>query len=180
MNAPRIGGMLVGYGLVCRRKTWLSMQGLSMEQESEAVALGRLVDEASYPRRHRPDLVEATAPDGTPLAARIDGVDLRGGVLHETKKGRACEDAHLWQVRFYLWVLRLAGVTAPGGKPLRGQIDYPALRRAVPVTLDPEHETHLAALVADLAALAGQDAPPPRHPRRAFCRSCAFEELCHG
>ena len=180
MSGVRIGGRLVGYWRVCPRKAWYSMRGLWMEQESEAVALGRLLDRTSYRRRRRPALIEATAPDGTPLVAKLDGVDLRAGVLHETKKGRSCEDAHVWQVRFYLWVLRLAGVTGPGGRPLRGQLDYPALRRTEPGALELEHEGHLAEVVSALAACARQDVPPERHPRRSFCRRCAFEALCYG
>ena len=180
MSAPRIGGMLVGYHAVCPRKAWYSMRGLWMEQESEAVALGRLLDRTSYRRRKRPALITAEAPDGTPLVAKIDGADLRAGVLHETKKGRSEEAAHRLQLRFYLWVLTLGGVTRADGQPLTGQLDYPALRRTEPVTLDPEHEADLAATVAALARLAEQTTPPERHPRRAFCRRCAFEDLCYG
>jgi CRISPR-associated exonuclease Cas4 len=180
MTSPRIGGMLVGYHVVCPRKAWYSMRGVWMEQESDAVAHGRLIDQTSYARRRRPEMIEAEAPDGTPLVAKIDGVDLRAGVLHETKKGRSEEDAHRLQVRFYLWVLRLAGVTRTNGAPLTGQVDYPALRRTEAVTLDPEHEVELAVTVAALTALARQPDPPPRHPRRAFCRRCAFEELCYA
>ena len=180
MSAPRIGGMLVGYHAVCPRKAWYSLRGLWMEQESEAVALGRLLDQRSYPRRKRPELIEAEAPDGTPLVAKLDGADLREGVLHETKKGRAEEAAHRLQLRFYLWVLKRAGVTRPDGAPLNGQLDYPALRRSEPVALDPEHEAELERTVAALAALAREETPPPRHPRRAFCRRCAFEALCYA
>lgn len=176
----RVGGMLVGYYLVCPRKAWLSLHGLWMEQEDEAVALGRLLDEHSYSRRHRPALFEAEAPDGTLLVAKIDGARLREGVLHETKKGRACEDAHRWQLRFYLWVLKRCGVDGPGGAPLRGQLDYPALRRTEPVSLDTEHEARLEQIVAAIAALARTEPPPERFPRRSFCRRCAFEDLCYG
>ena len=172
--------MLVGYHAVCPRKAWYSMRGLAMEHESDTVRLGRLIDQTAYARRPRPPLVEATAPDGTPLAAKIDGADLRAGVLHETKKGRAEEHAHRLQVRFYLWVLTLAGVTRPDGSPLTGQLDYPALRRTEPVELRPEHEAKLAETVAAVAALADRPSPPPRHPRRSFCRRCAFEALCYG
>ncbi len=178
--APRIGGMLVGYHAVCPRKAWYSMRGLWMEQESEAVALGRLLDRTSYRRRKRPALITAETPDGTPLVAKIDGADLRAGVLHETKKGRSCEEAHRLQLRFYLWVLKLGGVTRADGTPLAGQLDYPALRRSEPVTLAPEHEAALAEAVSALARLAQPSAPPERHPRRSFCRRCAFEDLCYG
>ncbi len=178
--APRIGGMLVGYFLICPRKAWLSMRGLWMEQESEAVALGRLVDETSYTRRRKEITLTATAPDGTPLVGKVDWARLDRGVLHETKKSRAVEDAHRWQLRFYLWLLKLDGATRPDGRPFRGQINYPRLRRTEPVELMPAHEARLAEIVAALRRLAARRTPPPRLDRRAFCRKCAFEELCYG
>jgi CRISPR-associated exonuclease Cas4 len=151
-----------------------------MEQESDVVAQGRLLDKTSYRRRRSQIPLEAEAPDGTRLVGRIDGADLRAGTLHEVKKGRSCEAAHVWQLRFYLWLLKRCGVTRPDGTPLGGQIDYPRLRRTEPVTLTPEHETRLESIVAALRTLAGQPRPPPRIDRRAFCRRCAFEELCYG
>ena len=179
-RSVRVGGMLVGYHAVCPRKAWYSMRGLWMEHESDDVRLGRLLDETAYARRTRPALVTAGAPDGTPLVAKLDGVDLRAGVLHETKKGRAEDHAHRLQLRFYLWVLKLAGVARADGTPLTGRLDYPALRRTEPVELGPEHEAQLTETVAAVAALARRPSPPPRHPRRTFCRRCAFEPLCYG
>ena len=170
--------MLVGYHAVCPRKAWYAMRGLAMEHESDAVRHGRLLDRTAYARRRRPDLVEATAPDGTPLAACIDGVDLRAGVLHETKRGRAEEHAHRLQLRFYLWVLALAGVTRADGGPLSGRLDYPALRRTEAVELGDAGDVEEA--VAAVAALGRRATPPPRHPRRSFCRRCAYEALCFG
>ena len=180
MTDVRIGGMLVGYYLICPRKAWLSMRGLWMEQESDDVALGRLLDQGSYTRRKKHLALEAEAPDGTRLAGRVDTANLREGVLHETKKGRACEEAHVWQLRFYLWLLRLGGVTRADGRPFTGRLDYPKLRRTEDVRLEPEHEARLAEIVADLRRLATEPHPPERLDRRAFCRKCAFEELCYG
>ena len=122
----------------------------------------------------------ATAPDGTELVGRIDWADLREGVLHETKKSRAVEDAHRWQLRFYLWLLRLSGVTRPDGQLYAGMLNYPALKRTEPVALQPADEQRLAEMVADLAQLAARPDPPPRITNRRFCRKCAFEELCYG
>lgn len=176
----RIGGMLVGYYLICPRKAWLSMRGLWMEQTSTTVALGRQVGQQSYKRKKKEIMLTAEAPDGTPLVGKVDWARLEEGVLHETKKGRSCEDAHKWQLRFYLWLLTLNGATRPDGQPFTGTINYPRLRRTETVHLEPEHEARLAEIVADLRRLAGQDHPPPRIDRRAFCKKCAFEELCYG
>jgi CRISPR-associated exonuclease Cas4 len=180
MNTPRVGGMLVGYYIICPRKAWQSMQGLWMEQESDAVAVGRLIDQTSYARKRKAVDVVATAPDGTELAGKIDWADLQDGVLHETKKSRAVEDAHRWQLRFYLWLLKLSGATREDGQPYTGMLNYPVLKRTEPVTLTAADEQRLAGIVADLRKLAAEPNPPPRITRRSFCRACAFEELCYG
>lgn len=176
----RVGGMLVGYYIVCRRKAWLSMRGLWMEQESDTVALGRLIDEASYEREHKSMMLSATAPDGTALLGKIDWANLRDGILHETKKSRAVEEAHMWQLRFYLWMLKLSGVTRADGKPYTGTLSYPRLRRTERVTLMAADEEHLAVIVAGLRRTAARPQPPRRIDKRRFCRKCGYEELCYG
>ena len=176
----RIGGMLVGYYQICPRKAWLSLRGIWMEQESETVALGRLLDQTSYVRSEKHLTIEAEAPDGTAVIGKIDRANLRHGILHETKKGRSCEEAHLWQIRFYLWLLKLNGVGGEGATPFRGQLDYPLLRRTETVTLEPEHETALAAMVVAVRELASQEIPPARLAKRSFCAKCSYEELCYG
>lgn len=175
----RIGGMLIGYYLVCPRKAWLSMRGVWMEQESDAVAMGRLVDRSSYQRRAS-TFLEAEAPDGTRLVGQIDGASLSEGVLHETKLGRSCEEAHRWQLRFYLWLLRLCGVTRADGQSFRGELNYPKLRRTEAVALGPADEKTLADIVVKLVDLWEAEIPPPRLTKRRFCKRCAFEELCYG
>jgi CRISPR-associated exonuclease Cas4 len=172
--------MLVGYYRLCPRKAWLSMRGIWMEQESDTVALGRLLDEHSYDRADKHIEINAEAPDGTPLVGKIDRANLKNGVLHETKKSRSCEDAHLWQVRFYLWLLTLNGVTRSDGSSFLGQLDYPLLRRTEHVTLEPEHVQELTEIVGAVGSLAMQENPPPRLTKRTFCAKCAFDELCYG
>ena len=176
----RVGGMLVGYYVLCPRKAWLSMNGLWMEQESTAVALGRHVDANSYERERKEIQLTAEAPDGTPLVGKVDWARLDAGVLHETKKSAAAEEAHTWQLRFYLWLLALNDVTGPNGMPFRGQINYPRRRRTEDVHLTDAHEERLQEIVAALRNLSAQDTPPPRIDTRSFCRKCAFEELCYG
>ncbi len=177
---PRIGGMLIGYYLICPRKAWLSLRGLWMEQESDTVAIGRQLDEQSYGREVKHIELEALAPCGTGLVGKIDWANLKTGVLHETKKGRSCEEAHRWQLRFYLWLLKLNGVCSKDGSPFNGMLDYPTLRRREHVSLSTEEEVQLAAMIRALRQLAMSSEPPERLSRRSFCKTCAFEELCYG
>lgn len=156
------------------------MRGIWMEQESETVALGRLLDENSYERADKHIEINAEAPDGTPLVGKIDRANLKHGFLHETKKSRSCEDAHLWQVRFYLWLLYRNGVSRADGSPFRGQLDYPLLRRTETVTLEPAHVDELVEIVGAVQALAVREEPPARLTKRSLCSKCAYDELCHG
>lgn len=151
-----------------------------MEQESDMVALGRLLDEVSYPRDEKQLQIEAEAPDGTALVGKIDRMKLKQGVLHETKKSRSCEEAHIWQVRFYLWLLYRNGVKRSDGSPFTGQLDYPLLKRTENVVLEAAHVAELEHTVKALCELARREAPPLALTKRDFCRKCSFEELCFG
>ena len=93
-----ITGTLVNYFVLCRRKAWLAVHGLWMEQESEAVALGRLLDETTYADELQHVNVEVEDPEGLRLAGRIDWAELRDGVLHETKRSPSGLEAHRWQL----------------------------------------------------------------------------------
>jgi CRISPR-associated exonuclease Cas4 len=172
--------MLVGYYVLCPRKAWLSMHGLWMEQESTTVALGRQIEKESYKRERKEIQLTAEAPNGTPLVGKVDWARLDQGVLHETKKSASVEDAHRWQLRFYLWLLDLNGVTGPNGEPFKGQINYPRQRTTENVILADKHRERLASIVRALRTLSEKSSPPPRIEERSFCEKCAFEELCYG
>ena len=180
MSKSLITATLFNYHLICSRKSWLHCHDIRMEQESETVALGKLLDESSYQRSDKDIVLHAETPNGIPLVGKIDRANLKQGVLHETKKGRSCEEAHIWQVRFYLWLLKRNGVSRPDGRYFTGQLDYPTLRRTEVVTLEPEHEQQLAQWTTELRDVLQQPTPPPRITQRNFCRKCAFEELCYG
>ena len=175
-----ITGTIFSYSLICPRKAWLHHKGIWMEQESEDVALGRLLDETTYRRNEKHLELHATSPGEIPLVGKLDRAKLNEGVLHETKKGRSCSEAHQWQVRFYLWLLKLNGVNGTGGSSFRGQIDYPALRRSEPVELTAAHEQQLENMLHNLCSLLAAKHPPARLDKRNFCKKCAFEELCYG
>jgi CRISPR-associated exonuclease Cas4 len=169
-----IGGTAISYFVRCKRQAWLKRNGLEMEQESDTVALGRLIDETSYARQPKDFMLEAEFK-GISLVAKLDGANLREGILYETKKSPSAEESHLWQLRFYLWVLKLAGKSE-----WKGVLQYPKRKQIVEVQLLPEHEMRLGEMVEALVALFKAEEPPPRIAQRKFCAKCAFEEFCYG
>jgi CRISPR-associated exonuclease, Cas4 family len=52
----RFKGTQVAYYLICHRKLWLFTKGISFEDESEYVELGKLLDEISFSRENKEGL----------------------------------------------------------------------------------------------------------------------------
>jgi CRISPR-associated exonuclease Cas4 len=156
------------------------MQGLWMEQESDAVALGRVIDETAFGREKQDIEIHALSPDGIRLVGRIDRGRFRDGLLTEVKKSPALAEAHRWQVRFYLWLCALTGAHRADGRLPTARIAYPAQKRHEDVSLGDADRTELARITRELRDLSRARTPPPRIDRRKLCHACAFEELCYG
>lgn len=157
-------GTHINYYFICHRKLWLFSHGVQMEQTSDTVLLGKLIDESSYERKDK-----SIDIDGTIV---IDRIDEKQGVLHEVKKSDSMEDSHRWQVLYYLWYLKQKGVDLA-----KGQIDYPKLKQNVEVTLTPEREEELRRTMSKVEEVMNQTEPPERINKR-FCKTCSYFELC--
>lgn len=160
----RVGGTEVNYFHICRTKLWLFSHGMEMERTSDRVDLGRVMHEESYTRaRHKELLIDDLL--------RID-FDEASGVIHEMKLSKVFEDAHRYQLLYYLYYLKQKGVEG-----LTGEINYPRQKRTQKVNLTPELETEIAAMVIEIQAIKRSDTPPA--PLRAgHCKKCSYEEFC--
>jgi CRISPR-associated exonuclease Cas4 len=66
------------------------------------VAEGKLIGETSYPQRaEKYSEIEI-------LGSKIDYYDRTKKVIHEVKKSDKMEEAHAWQVKYYIWLLEKA------------------------------------------------------------------------
>ncbi|MCE5331448.1 MAG: CRISPR-associated protein Cas4, partial [Bacteroidales bacterium] len=99
-----ITGTLFNYLHVCHRKLWLFANGITMEHTSDAVYEGKLIHESAYPQR--PERYQEVEVAGI----KIDFYDQKNKVIHEIKKSDKIEDAHEWQVKFYIYTLENIGV----------------------------------------------------------------------
>ena len=105
-----VTGTQINYYFICHRKLWLFVHGINMEHTSDTVLQGILIDESSYQRKDK-----GIDIDGNIV---IDWIDHLTGVVHEVKKSDSMEDAHRWQLLYYLWYLKQKGVG-----DLKGEID---------------------------------------------------------
>lgn len=157
-------GTQVNYYFVCRRKLWLFSYGLEMEKTSDLVLLGRLLHERGYARKFKEVQVGRIKMDF--LAS--------GCEIHEVKRSRRAEDAHLFQLLYYLYYLRKSS-----GVEGRGVLHYPLLRKTVNVELTGGLVTRLESVLKDIGEILRQGSPP-LPVKTGYCRRCSYAELCWG
>jgi CRISPR-associated exonuclease Cas4 len=161
----KISGIMVYYYVVCKRKLWFFAHNITMEENSEAVKLGKLLDENSYSRMDKHIMIGD--------ALNIDYLsDER--VVHEIKKSRKIEEASVWQVKYYIYCLKQMGVEG-----VTGQIDYPLLRQSVMVELASEDEQVLLAMLAEIEEIAAGKKPLGEKKLKKKCEKCAYFDLCY-
>jgi CRISPR-associated exonuclease Cas4 len=161
-------GTHINYYFVCHRKLWLFANGINMEHTSDLVAEGKLIHENSYP--FRSDKYTEIELDGI----KIDYYDARNHVVHEVKKSKSHEEAHEWQVKYYLYVLKQNGVD-----DATAILEYPKLRKTMEVYLMEEDETKIAKMKNEIEMLvASESCPPPIN--KSKCKNCSYFDFCYS
>lgn len=159
-----ITGVHINYYFVCKRELWLFDRGIRMEQTSDLVYTGKVVDESSYERKEK-----GIDIDG---AINIDWIDTTSGIIHEVKKSDSMEKAHEMQVQYYIWYLKQKGVEG-----ITGELDYPLLKQKTKVELTAEKEKELVAAIKAIEEVLVKSEPPERISKK-FCKTCSYYDLC--
>lgn len=166
----------INYYIVCQRKLWLFTNGINMEHTSDIVADGKLLHETSYPQRaEKYSEIELSAilNDEIILTGKIDFYDASEKVIHETKRSDKVEEAHEWQVKYYIWLLELNGI-----KSAQAILEYPTLRHKNLVTLNEADRQHLLSIITAITQLKESETCPPKINAK-ICKSCSYYELCY-
>lgn len=166
----------INYYQICRRKLWLFANGINMEHNSDIVADGKLLHETSYPQRaekYREIDLSYPLSKEVDLLGKIDFYDAGAKVIHEIKRSDKKEEAHEWQVKFYILLLELNGVTGA-----TGILEYPKLRITNEVLLSSTDKEYLLEIFNTIGELIKASNCPPRINSR-ICKSCSYYELCY-
>lgn len=169
-------GTHINYYRLCQRKLWLFANDIKLEHSSDLVSDGKVIEEESYQQRsERYTQLELSVPyNGLNLTGKIDFYDTRDKVVHETKRSNKVEKAHIWQVKFYLWLLELNEIEAE-----YGIIEYPRLRERETVYLDEEDVVYLEKTVGEIRLLIKNETCPPTINAR-ICKSCSYYDFCYA
>lgn len=163
MHEIEITATQISYSLICHRKLWLFSHQINMEHSSELVEIGKMIHEQSYAREKK----EITVG---PIKIDFIGSD---GIVREIKKSSKMEKAHIWQLKYYLYYLKLKGV-----HELIGELVYPKQKQKTQVILSNEDEKELEKILNDIENIVGMEEIPPVI-NKTLCRQCSYYELCY-
>ena len=159
-----ITGIMVYYYFICKRKLWYFVNAINMEQNSELVSIGKILDETTYKREKHSILIDNTI--------NIDFVK-NGAILHELKKTKAIEEAGIWQVKYYMYYLEQKGV-----KSILAKIDFPLLRESREIILTQEDRDVLDNVIQNIKDIINTE-KVPKAINSKICKKCAYYDLCY-
>lgn len=160
-----IGGVEINYYFICKRKLWFFTHNISMERSSDRVALGRLLHERSFQRASKEVLIDNTI--------RVDFVS-NEKTIHEIKLSPKMEEAHRWQLLYYLYYLKKKGVEG-----LKGTMHFPKEKKKESFELSEDDERQIETILEDILRIQALDVPP-KVEYMPVCKGCAYAELCWG
>lgn len=159
-----ITGMMIYYYFVCKRKLWYFLNEITMEQNSELVELGKILDETSYIREKKSILIDNTI--------NIDFIK-NNTVIHEVKKTRAIEEAGEWQIKYYIYYLEQKGV-----KNIEAVVDYPLLKQKREIFLTEEDRKILKNIIEQIKKTMTEERPQ-KTINNKICKKCAYYDFCY-
>lgn len=168
VSVAHITGTMVAYYFICHRKLWLFAKGLNLENVSgnADVIKGKVLHEDRFKRETHKEVGFERA--------KIDFLRFGDQVfVHEVKKSKKFEEAHQWQLKYYIYLLRTKGVNCNSGI-----IHYPASMRKLDVKYTDEDDSLLQEALGNLERIKNQ-AQPPKRINKKMCSRCAYFDFCY-
>lgn len=138
-----------------------------MEHTSETVAEGKLIGETTYLDRAR-KYTELEIE-----GIKIDFYDAKNKVIHEVKKSDKVEEAHIAQVKYYLYILRKNQI--PDASAI---IEYPKLKQTQLVEWEDEDQDKIMDWLEKISAIIHQETCPPLL-KKHICKKCSYHDFCY-
>ncbi|MEG6614235.1 CRISPR-associated protein Cas4 [Pseudoclostridium thermosuccinogenes] len=162
-NSVKITGVEINYLYVCPRKLWFFTHGISMEQNSVRVEIGKETHDNSLNRKRTEILIDNTI--------RLDYVDKELAV-HEIKLTKAMDMASKYQLLYYLYYLNKKGIDCK-----KGVIHYPKTRKIETIEITQSDKEELEKAIEEIVRIKKLERPPKMIKERK-CKSCSYLELC--
>lgn len=139
-----------------------------MESTSDVVYEGKLIHESSYPQRS--ERYEEVEIEGV----KVDYFDAKHNVIHEIKKSNKVEQAHEWQLKYYIYVFERNGIEG-----CTGILEYPTIRQTSQVVLTDEDRQMIVEMEEKIKGIIESDLCPTLSKKR-LCKSCSYYDFCYS
>lgn len=161
----RYKGTQVAYAIICERKLWLFSKDIGLEHTSEQVNLGKVLDENTF-REEEHLIDDYTSLDFVKVNDKV--------VVHEVKLSSSLEEAHKWQIKYYMYYLKSKGIEID-----HGVLHYPKAKQTEKVFLSDKDIEMLDEVFKKIDILLSLP-QPPKVINKPYCRKCAYFEFCYG
>lgn len=162
LNNFKVQGVKVNYYYICKRKLWLYSKGITMEQNSDRVMIGKLVHENSYKRLKKKEVLIDDM-------LKIDILD--NDYVREVKISSKMTKADKMQLIYYLYYLDSLGIEK------KGLINYVKEKRQEEIELTDEYKKEIEKALIDIKEIS-QKRKPPELVKLPYCTKCAYYEFC--
>jgi CRISPR-associated exonuclease Cas4 len=139
-----------------------------MEHTSDLVYEGKMTHENSYPQRsHKYEEIEI---DGI----KVDFYDPKNKIIHEIKKSNKLEQAHEWQLKYYIYVFEQNGIVG-----ITGILEYPLLRKKDTVLLNDMDREIIEEMKKEIIEISESDTCPLIE-KKSICKRCSYFDFCYS
>ncbi len=163
-----ITGTHINYYFICKRKLWLFVNGIHMEQNSELVYEGKLIHETTYPQRS--EKYEEVQIGGI----KVDFYDTKNKIIHELKKSNKIETAHEWQLKYYIYIFEKAGMSG-----VSGVLEYPKLRKTTKIYLSDIDRERIVEIENEIEKIINSEICPDIINSK-ICKRCSYYDFCYS
>ncbi len=159
----QITGVMIYYHEICDKRLWYFSKGISMENTSDLVNIGKIIDEDSYSKERKQILIDDKI--------NIDFLE-DWNIIHEIKKSDKLEHASIWQVKYYIYILQKKGINIE-----KGILDYPTLRKRTEVFLDDKDQKLIKIKIDEINRVINSSYPIKVN-KKPYCKKCSYYDLC--
>lgn len=155
------GGDFFNYG-TCKTRFWLQHKNIYGNfEDNEHVQIGKVLDKYSFMRNKKELIIDGVC--------QIDFISKNKTLeIHEIKKGKDISQPQIYQVQYYIKILK--EITE---EPVRGYIHLVQVRKKVEVNYD---EDAIDKIIADMKNIIDSECPKPA--RIPICKGCSYAEMC--
>ncbi|XRO75674.1 CRISPR-associated protein Cas4 [Methanocaldococcus sp. 28A] len=158
-----IRGIEINYLYICKTKLWYFVKGITMEQESDFVDLGKFLHEKCYFGEEKEVQIGSIKID---FIKKHDIVE-----IHEVKKGKSMEKAHIMQALYYIFYLNNLGIKC------KAILHYPKLKEIKDIELKEDNKEKIIKSIKEIERIKLLKEPPTPIYQK-ICKNCAYYELC--